>query len=617
MTRSGGAAYSRPTLRNHAVPHLPALDGLRGLALLGVLLFHANGALPGGYLGVDLFFVLSGFLITSLLLAEHRATGRIALASFWIRRAKRLMPALLTVMLAVATYSRFFAKPDELSALRADGLATLAYVANWRTILAQKSYWDLFVAPSPLEHTWSLAIEEQFYVLWPLMVALLLRRWRNRAVLVASLTLTALSVIAMLALFHPERISRVYLGTDTRAAGILAGAALATVLAPGTAFTQAKLRALDALGIASVLGLGVAWCSLDGQDPFLYRGGLWLTELGALVLITCATAGERSLVARALSFRPLTLVGTVSYGVYLWHWPIDVWLTQERLPLGRWLPLLQIALTFAIAIVSYRLLEHPIRTGRLRLGRTVYVVPSAVAVVVFVVVGATTARASSASAEPQALAPPPTPAGPAEPMPDEPVQFRVMLVGDSTANSLGWGLRGLHTPGVSVDLMGRDGCTMLWDTCDGHLWAQHTASMHPNASLVFLGGAFLHGLTVKNRWHKACHREWNHKFQETFTKRLDDLKATDTHVWAVTVPYPLGPWDRADFRAEVDCINATIRKAVAGSENVDVLDLAEYLCPNGRCQRDRDGVPIRADGIHYSVEGAADLARWIFDRIRP
>ncbi|WP_394833051.1 acyltransferase [Pendulispora rubella] len=603
-------------MRNHAVPHLPALDGLRGLALLGVLFFHANGALPGGYLGVDLFFVLSGFLITSLLLAEHRTTGRIALAPFWVRRAKRLMPALLCVMLAVAIYSRFFAKPDELSGLRADGLATLAYVANWRTIFAQKSYWDLFVTPSPLEHTWSLAIEEQFYVLWPLLVALLLRRWKSRAVLLASLVLTALSMLAMLALFDAEHASRVYLGTDTRAAGILAGAALAAVLPLGGSFSPRTVRALDALGLASIVGLGIAWCSLDGQDPFLYRGGLWLTEAGALVLIACATAGERSLVARALSFRPLTWVGTVSYGVYLWHWPIDVWLTPERIAAGRWLPLVQMALTFGIAIVSYWYLEQPIRQGRLRLGQPVYVVPSALALVVLFVVRATSARASSS--EPQAFAPPTLSSGPAEPPPaDEPVQFRVMLVGDSTANSLGWGLRGLHAPGVAVDLMGRDGCTMLWDTCDGHLWAQHTASMQPNASLVFLGGAFLHGLTVKNRWHKACHREWNHKFQETLTKRLDDLKREDTRVWAVTVPYPLGPWDRADFRAEVDCINATIRKTAALSKDVDVLDLAEYLCPKGTCQREHDGVPIRPDGAHYSIEGAADLARWVFDRIRP
>ena len=132
------------------LPHLPALDGLRGLALLGVLLFHAGGALPGGYLGVDLFFVLSGYLITSLLLAEQRETGRIALGPFWVRRARRLLPALLSLMPPVALYARYFARNDELATVRAQALAALGYVANWQAIFAHKSYWQLFASPSPL-----------------------------------------------------------------------------------------------------------------------------------------------------------------------------------------------------------------------------------------------------------------------------------------------------------------------------------------------------------------------------------------------------------------------------------------------------------------------------------
>jgi peptidoglycan/LPS O-acetylase OafA/YrhL len=138
--------------------------------LLGVLAFHANGALPGGYLGVDLFFVLSGFLITRLLLAEHRATGRIDLWSFWVRRARRLFPALLALMPAIGLYATVVSTPAELAGIRADAVATLGYVANWHAILSDRSYWELFLSPSPLEHTWSLAIEEQFYVVWPLGV---------------------------------------------------------------------------------------------------------------------------------------------------------------------------------------------------------------------------------------------------------------------------------------------------------------------------------------------------------------------------------------------------------------------------------------------------------------
>ena len=586
-----------------SIRHLPALDGLRGAALLGVLFFHANGALPGGYLGVDLFFVLSGFLITSLLLAEHRDTGRIALSAFWVRRARRLFPALLSLMPAVAIYSRFFAKPGELQGLRADALATLAYVANWRAIFSHKSYWELFAAPSLLEHTWSLAIEEQFYVAWPLVVVLVLRRRTSRSILVLALALTALSMAAMLALFDPAQVSRVYLGTDTRAAGILAGAALAAVLPPNTTFQARTVRVFDLLGTASLLGLGVAWWKLSGENPFLYRGGFWLTEIAVLVLIVCATMGPKSLVARALSIRPLTLVGTISYGVYLWHWPVIVFFTAERVHLsGLWLHVLQFATTFAIAIVSYRLLEQPIRKRGVPFGRPVYMVPAAVAFSVLLVVRATYAR--------------PLPSTASFSGSQEPVTFRITLFGDSTANSLGWGIRGARKPGVGVELLGLDGCTMLWDTCGGPQWAQQAKDLHPDATLVFLGGAFLHGLTVDGGWRKSCHAGWDSKFQSTLERGLGSLKAEEGRLWAVTVPYPLGPYDNATYRAEVDCINASIRAAAASIPGVQILDLAERVCPKGVCEREIDGVAIRPDGVHYSMEGGASVSRWVLEQIQ-
>src|SRR6478609_9428250 len=261
--------------------HVPALDGLRGIALLGVLLFHANGALAGGYLGVDLFFVLSGFLITSLLLAERRETGRIALGPFWIRRARRLFPALLSLMPVVAIYGRYFARKEELLTVRAQALAALAYVANWQAIFRHQSYWQLFAAPSPLEHTWSLSIEEQFYVVWPLLVSLLLRRRTARTLLGVCLLLSALSMAAMLFFFDPGNTTRAYLGTDTRMTGILFGAALATVISPNQHFAARTVRVLDVGGLFAALGLAVAWTCLRGTDPFLYRGGFWLTELAA------------------------------------------------------------------------------------------------------------------------------------------------------------------------------------------------------------------------------------------------------------------------------------------------------------------------------------------------
>jgi peptidoglycan/LPS O-acetylase OafA/YrhL len=587
------------------IQHVPALDGLRGLALLGVLLFHANGALPGGYLGVDLFFVLSGYLITSLLLAEKRDTGRIALSAFWVRRARRLFPALLSLMPAVAIYGRYFARPDELRPLRMQALATLAYVANWQSIFAHQSYWQLFSAPSPLEHTWSLSIEEQFYVVWPLLVAALLQRYEKRALLGLSLALSALSMGAMCWLFNAESTTRVYLGTDTRMAGILLGAALATMLTPNHSFGARSVRILDGLGALALCGLGAAWWRLSGTNPWLYHGGFWLTELGALLLIACAIAGEKSLIARGLAWRPFTLLGTVSYGVYLWHWPVNVALSPERVHLrGFGLHALHFVCTFAIAGVSYWFLERPIRRHGVPFNRPLFVVPASLALAVFLVVRGTYAR--------EVVLPPLPP-----PPPPEIVRFRIMLFGDSTANSLGWALRGLNERGLDVQNMGKDGCTLLGNSCDGPQWVERVREHHPNVSLVYLGGAFLHGFHWHGQWQTACRPEWDRRFEDELTERLRDLQGEANVVFTSTIPYALVHWDSAEFNAQIDCVNRSIRKSAAAVPGVQMLDLGTRLCPKSVCEQDVGAKePVRPDGMHFSIDGAHEMARWVYAEIR-
>jgi peptidoglycan/LPS O-acetylase OafA/YrhL len=599
--------------RRHSLAHVPALDGLRGLALLGVLLFHANGALVGGYLGVDLFFVLSGYLITSILLAEHQATGRIELGAFWVRRARRLFPALLSLMPAIALYARFCGTPADLVRLRGDALATLAYVANWRAIVSHASYWALFAAPSPLEHTWSLSIEEQFYVVWPLVVVALLRRGARRRVLVASLALAAVSAALTLSLYDPANTSRVYFGTDTRAAGILVGSALAALLPMLPIPSQAMARAVDALGVVAAVVLGVAWCTLNGESPRLYHGGLWLTELAALALIVACVQAPHGLVARALRIKPLTVLGTISYGVYLWHWPINVFLTEPRTHLhGPLLQLARIAVALGVAAVSYRLLERPIQLRGVPFGRPLYIVPAVITLSVLLVVRATYAGERSDVSPVLPLPKTEIESGANEP---QLPPMRVMLVGDSTANSLGWALRGVQRRGAEMLLKGQDGCTILADTCGGSSWATDTKDFAPDRTLVVLGGAFMHGITVNGTWSKACTPVWDERFESMLARRLQDLASPNGRVWVVTAPYALGPWDVSEIRHEVDCINRSIRKAATGVPQVSILDLADHLCPNGRCAVEADGKIVRPDGVHYDIDGATALSRWVFEQL--
>jgi peptidoglycan/LPS O-acetylase OafA/YrhL len=207
------------------IEHHPALDGLRGAAVAAVVVFHA-GYLRGGYLGVDLFFTLSGFLITSLLLGEIRTNGTVRFREFWARRARRLLPALALLFVGVALYARLAARPDELDQIRWDGIWTALYAANWRAVIAKTSYWTMFSTPSPLQHTWSLAIEEQFYLVWPCAMFVFARRARNvaRTTAIVSATLAALGSAWLVFGYDPRHASRSYYATDTRVASILFGA---------------------------------------------------------------------------------------------------------------------------------------------------------------------------------------------------------------------------------------------------------------------------------------------------------------------------------------------------------------------------------------------------------
>jgi peptidoglycan/LPS O-acetylase OafA/YrhL len=347
---------------------MPALDGLRALAVLAVILYHAHLPpwLPGGFLGVEVFFVISGYLITSLLLKEWGRDQRVNLKVFWLRRARRLLPALFLLLAGVLTFAVVFL-PEEVAGLRPAALAAATYISNWYLIFQHQSYFLTIGRPPLLQHLWSLAVEEQFYLIWPPLFFLLMRLLRRRTVMLAAIAAAVASAVLMVALYQPDADpSRVYYGTDTRAAGLLIGVALAFIWAPGRR-TNLPSALLDAAGLLALAGLFFAFYRLNEFESFLYLGGFTAVSLASALVIATSVDGRSRLLPRLLGWGPLRWAGLRSYGIYLWHWPVfQVTRPQLDLPLDG-LPLfaLRMALTLGLVELSYRFVEIPVRTGAL------------------------------------------------------------------------------------------------------------------------------------------------------------------------------------------------------------------------------------------------------------
>jgi len=356
--------------------YLPGLDGLRAVAVLAVVAYHVGLSwAPGGLLGVGIFFTLSGYIITDLLLGQHERTGSLQLVDFWLRRARRLLPALFVMLTVVVVWVALLDRA-QLAALRGGVAAAAVYVSNWYLIAQHTSYFARFGPPSPLGHLWSLAVEEQFYLIWPwlLLAGLWLRR-RLRpggggyyGLAAATLALAAGSAVAMAALYQPGfDPPRVYDGTDTRAFALLIGAALAFIwpsrrlrASPGTVSTWC----LDGVGLVGLLVIAALIWRTTEYSAFLYRGGLVVLSL-ATALVVAAVASPATWVGRALGVAPVRWIGVRSYGIYLWHFPIIVLTTPAdgQDSLGR--ATLQVAASIGVAALSWRFVEEPIRHGAL------------------------------------------------------------------------------------------------------------------------------------------------------------------------------------------------------------------------------------------------------------
>ena len=373
MTTPGTSPPSALPAPSATPRHLPGLDGLRAIAVSAVVVYHAAPtAFPGGFLGVDLFFVLSGFLISELLAAEFERTGRIDFGEFYLRRARRLLPALFALLFVLAALVPWLL-PDAAAALRDDALAALVYASNWWFVWNGTSYFDTLGRPPLLQHLWSLAIEEQFYLCWPFLMAWALRRGGRGCVASLSLMLAILSTcwMAWLALRADLPASgdpsRLYFGTDTHAMGLFIGAAFAMAWQPWRP-TEASARedrlGWDVLGVLSLGLLACAFLFVEERDPLMFRGGYLAIALLAGILVTSASRPHSKLVD-ALSLPPLRWLGERSYALYLWHWPIVTGLRpglEVSLPPGATL-VLQVGLAALCAEFSYRWVERPLRTG--------------------------------------------------------------------------------------------------------------------------------------------------------------------------------------------------------------------------------------------------------------
>ena len=633
-------AVEATPLQRRTLQYQPALDGVRGLAVAIVLGFHLGISwLSGGYLGVSVFFTLSGFLITSLLLAEHSRAARVDLRAFYQRRLRRLTPAGLLVLGLVCV----LVAVDLLQArstFRRDVFASMFQCLNWVQLFGHQSYADLFAAPSPVTHFWSLGVEEQFYVVWPAMLVLVLAALRRRdrlhrvlGVLVALWVLSAVSAPLTARWWSPDAA---YYATWARASEVFAGAVLAGLLARRSLPAWCRWLAPMALVV-----MAVATVLTPAGHGWVFQGGLPLfSVVSALLIAGLQVPGHTR---TWLSVRPLVWVGQLSYGIYLFHWPVFVLLDEPRTGLdGVALIALRLSVTLVCAVLSYYLLEHPIRLRRLLpsvrqlavgLGSAVVVV-GVLAVMVHVpvpgtpddvpvVIAAPTNAPDSSTGQSSATSIPP---------PDPTV---VAVLGDSVpAWLLRDGAKGFDRADVVLVNGAREACDAMidlplardrvgtelrppadcraWDTWYPTVLDDLAAGAgHPvTAAALVLGMAPIYDHLVDGQWVGPCQSvDW---YLDDVSLRIDYLRRRGLDVVFV-LPSHLG--ERSvftvpdDHPARMECIRAALKDFLA-VQQVPFVDLEQKLCPDGACNTYRS-----RDGMHVDPDHAPEVLDWLVEQI--
>ncbi len=644
--------------------HLPGLDGLRGVAVVVVVAFHAGfERMVGGYLGVSTFFTLSGFLITSLLLHEARREGTVGLRTFWGRRFRRLLPASLVTLAAVAAlFGPFVATADQKVTMKGDLLASLFDVANWHDILTGSSYAKLFASPSPVLHFWSLSIEEQFYLFFPLVIVGLWAATRGRRGLLAA----GLGALAFASFVEPFVFGmsddRIYFGTDTRAVELLLGSLLAVALSSEPVRRKLAMRyrwRTTALVVGTV-ALAIQawwWWTLPQETSWLYRGGFALYAVLSCTVITAAALPSGPLRA-LMSLRALRWLGGRSYGIYLIHWPIFLTVRQTWPDLDRAVATaIGVAVTLGLAVLSYRFVERPVRAGRWPApGRAVPVAALGVAVVAALALiplpvdrheltanfdkdlssydSFLARQTKDREAKEQASTTTVAPGAPAAPT------ASVAVFGDSTALGVGMGfgqwsidtgrfdaVRGDAKLGCGVSrfkalrvdmVVPQDKDCAAWP----QRWGQLVASTKPDIALLVsavweVPDVQLPGST---RWTAIGDPAVDAYIREEFTKAVDVLSSQGAMVALVTWPR-YGTWaddGRPDAvsrqmdperMARFNQILAEV--AASRPQTTRLIDFAGWL---GDRSQDRS---LRADGTHFYGPEFEEISKeWFGDELQ-
>jgi peptidoglycan/LPS O-acetylase OafA/YrhL len=653
VPRRAGTARKPATRAKSSLGYAPSLDGVRAFAVLAVMAFHSGlRLLPGGFLGVDAFFVLSGFLITTLLVIEWQRAKTVRLRAFWTRRARRLLPALLVVVVFVVLYATLVAPEGTYPDLRSDALATLFYVANWHFIAVGGNYFVQAGALSLLTHTWSLAVEEQFYILWPLLLLGVLRLFRRLGPLLAVAIVGAVaSAVEMVVLYrNGADLTRLYYGTDTHAQSLLIGVALAVALAmcadrrdigaePGRSWgwSPTTRNARATVAVVGVVGLfldAALWWRVSYDSPFLWQGGFLLADIGTAAVLLSAVSLPRGALARGLSTIPLRFVGQISYGMYLWHFPLFQWVDQARTGLSGWpLFVVRLAMTLVVASASFYAVEQPIRSGSLmRHWRAWIGTPLAVGGVATFVVIATTGAGIASSALPTTVS--------AKTGSSATNGRVVMVVGDSTALTLGIDLTfaaGAH--GATVVDKGTLGCGVAEVTqvatqseaqpaltaaaCNPAspaseqwpaLWERWVAEYRPSVVAILAGRWEVSDVLWHGRWTSIDQLGFARYVRRQLERAVKIAASRGGHVDLLTAPCysaaaatSTGPGP-SDSSHRLAVYNDIVREvAIANTSKASLVNLDGLVCPGGHYRQVIDGVTVRApDGVHFPFFSMSD-----------